>query len=1674
MNKTSVTKILAAMLAFILTFANVILLGIYTRESIAASTNLEEQSTQVANADVEFDAYFEEEGEQTHSKDIDIATNDDNIYIKIKVTDGYLANGTVKLQNSNFKLVETDDVLTHVQSIDPEEGEIRFNQIGKGESVILRLPIVMNTDSNFDITNLNKITSVELEGTYVDNTGNEKSISKSIDVIAKIIVKTEGDVSKLVDLEVEDTKKVAYDEDSNKGFVAQYKIKSSLKNNVLPVKETKIEINIPKLNNTLPQRVSLLAISTKATNGEEEKIFTSDDYTYENGKVTLSIKNDIKDDRTVSWEKDAQDEILLTCAYIDTYGLEDEEYTLEGIEVTDTILPYANDNLELVKNIIFETSTSYQKVGEIVTYDVETVNELQKGYMLVEGAANTPYTEKWTVDIGNIDLTDSVILENNVKYLDENNNEYESNPIYTYTKVSENVFLNMLGEDGYINIYNKEGGLITTLNKDNLEYRYNTETTYIKVETSKPIQEGIIVLENERAIKAAEYNKSQTESFKKIITTVSGKINYGTRVLFNKQNTKEIQLIEPKTTVDAIISKTNLSTQEVNEGVRLIVALDTSDISNRLYKNPKVIVEFPSYIKEVNAQAGVLYGQGLEYDAENTKQYTNSQGNIVLEICTLGEQTEYNTSSVSNGAYIIVQGDIIADELTPAIKESIKVTVINEDETVLKEIEVSYAAENKIITRSSISGYSNENNEIKALNSDNTAVIAYDNESRTATMKIDVVNSTSEDITNVMILGRIPFAGNKAVISGTDLGSTFTMNLLSNITATYGVSQDDIDVYYTNNGTATRDIEDMDNGWTKTPSNLSEIKSYLIICKDSTIANGTRMSFTYNVQIPENIGEEKAAYGTFAVFYNNGNNVIKSEEAHSIGLVTSQTIPEEGIYEATSQDLDITVTEASSGNSLALNAEVREGQYIDYTVTIENKTTDRDLTLDLEVAKENGTFYGLEVFDHVVEYTEFGSEEGAPLHRYNELTDETLTENITIEAGKTYTYKYTIVVNKDTEGNNLTSTVSLKQNDVKIIEDLTTVNPIIDGLIKLNVKYNRSEESLVYSTKTFSFEIDVTNITMSSLENVIVEVDLPEILTFYDDDGYRYESDYRSVEEENNKLTFKIDSIGAGDTAKIFVITNVGSIGINEELKNIQLKAKATVNGEVYYSNIYGTAVLQGETIINATMTGSVQGEYVENGQEIIYTININNSGNLDEYLLRIRDSLPKCLRVIGYTIIDNDGNETEVGTDYNELNINDIQIDSGKNVTVKIKTEVITSLAKSEIIENKATLSGQTFETFDTNTVTYKLKDYVEPEDPEDPEDPSNPENPENPDNPDNPTDKTYIISGRAWIDVNSDGKRDNNDSPISDVTVMLMNNEKSEFVKDSSGKQISTVTSSDGTYRFEGLKEGEYVVVFIYNTELYDVATYQKSGVNTSQNSDAIESTVRISEADTKVAATDILKVNENKTNIDLGLVRSKIFDLKLDKMINTVIVQNKEGTTSYKFEGDKTAKVEIPAKYMVGTTLTIEYKISITNEGNVPGKVLKVIDYMPKELEFSSEINNEWYKGTDGNLYTQEFENIEINPGETKEISLVLTKTLKEEAAETINNYAEIQETYNVLGLADIDSVAGNNAQNEDDLSSADLIVTIKTGAMTYTLIALGTMILIGILGGGIYLIKKKVLN
>ena len=118
------------------------------------------------------------------------------------------------------------------------------------------------------------------------------------------------------------------------------------------------------------------------------------------------------------------------------------------------------------------------------------------------------------------------------------------------------------------------------------------------------------------------------------------------------------------------------------------------------------------------------------------------------------------------------------------------------------------------------------------------------------------------------------------------------------------------------------------------------------------------------------------------------------------------------------------------------------------------------------------------------------------------------------------------------------------------------------------------------------------------------------------------------------------------------------------------------------------------------------------------------------------------------------------------------------------------------------------------------------------------------------------------------------------------------------------------------------------------------------------------------------------------------------------------------------------------------------------------------MPKELEFSTELNNSWYKGNDGNLYTEAFADNSIAVGESKTIKLVLTKTMTDTNTGIVNNQAEIAEDYNKAGVSDKDSTPNDKNQKDDDMSSADLIIGVQTGNTLIYISLLITIILAGI--------------
>ena len=88
-----------------------------------------------------------------------------------------------------------------------------------------------------------------------------------------------------------------------------------------------------------------------------------------------------------------------------------------------------------------------------------------------------------------------------------------------------------------------------------------------------------------------------------------------------------------------------------------------------------------------------------------------------------------------------------------------------------------------------------------------------------------------------------------------------------------------------------------------------------------------------------------------------------------------------------------------------------------------------------------------------------------------------------------------------------------------------------------------------------------------------------------------------------------------------------------------------------------------------------------------------------------------------------------------------------------------------------------------------------------------------------------------------------------------------------------------------------------------------------------------------------------------------------------------------------------------------------------------------------------------------------NEKISAGQEKELKLILTKTMTNNNTGTVINVAEIGKATNDLSIDDCDSTPGNKVEDEDDMSKAEVIISISTGMeFIVTILIIITLILV----------------
>ena len=1306
----------------------------------------------------------------------------------------------------------------------------------------------------------------------------------------------------------------------------------------------------------------------------------TEDWKNENGKVEITLKNE---DSTIQWNKDSYDELVVTLTYEDGVDASKVEInTNSEITVHNSGTKYTATYTKGIEN--------FEPNGIITTQSKISSDGIYKGQIASNISAQ--YNTTTILRLTNAEIPEKITIKEEPDVLTTENTELAVNTKYISTKINKERMLEILGQDGNISIEN--GSTKALVNKDSevdengdVVISYQNPGSELIITTSKPEKAGILDINNTKAITENSYTTAQLDAIKTLKTknTVTGTISVDKVEQTVAENSSESNLEVQDTVSKAefTVNKEALSTMTTNKDVVLGVKLITDGVQYDLYKNPTIRIQLPSSVEDI-AINGVtpLYAD----DFTVSSNYDNT--NKVIEIALKGEQTSHPETEATQ-LYLQINLDITLSKLTASKTDKIVMTYINENAiqydggTVgngIIEKEIGISAPSGMITMHNSSTYNIAG--IKGINEEKQLVqILTTDEGKNINFDIALVNNIGEDARNVRIFGKLPTKGNKITCEETE-------NTLE--TALKEITAQNATIYYSENANATTDTEEAGNGWTTTL--LPNAKVFLI--KLDALNAESSYTAAYTVQLPNPLQKDVMAYTEYEVIYDT--DADKDVKAKSIAI---------GFATPTEIKLETNISAQVGNDTVNSGDTIKAGEVIRYTMTVKNNGAQKLENIDLKSNVPDGTVYVTPEENYQHSGTSY----------YTEHTDMTEVKATipSLAAGETYTTTYEVRAKSDITSEKQISNKTIATYEGTDIESSELITKIVPSNIRVTIKKLVEEGNELVSGGTMEYMIIVENLSNQDITDLQLQLISDNFKMTCLSSGF----DLYLINDEIPEI-INIDRISANG--------NVWFKLEGDTVENIdKVSAIAVVkdsSGNTYRSNRLEETLQKVDAKIS--LTSPQDKAYIKEGDIVEYNIEVENTGNMEE-VIEVVDNVSEYLEIQAIYVngeIVLQSTETAKTDTYASEIVNDvsykISVDAGNKATMKIVAIVknTTENVDAKTITNKAEARLYEMTKATSEEVTHILK--------------ISSENIKN------------VINGKAWLDKNLNGAKDIDEAPLSGIKVRLYDVATNDYLKEKSGEIIETTTNENGEYAFTKIPNGQYIVLFEYDINEYEPTYYMKDGVDDSISSKVVLKNIAINGEEKTYAVTDTINLEDSTSNINIGLKEKLIFDLQLNKYISRISVQNSKGTKTYDYEDSTFEKVEIHRKQIAGSVVVLEYTIKVKNNGEITGYASNIKDYLSNGLTFSSELNPDWYLS--GNeLYTKKFANEPINPGEEKEVKLVLTKTMTSENTGVVNNRAEIAEDYNEYGNVDINSTPNNNISGENDMGSADVIIGISTG-------------------------------
>lgn len=832
----------------------------------------------------------------------------DTLYMEINVqTEGYLKDAKIEINGKNFYLQTALPKDNEIKSnyIGNDIKTIEFEQLNNGTQKLLTGLVRGKIDNNVNNYSRND-NSIILTGTYVTGDGTEIPIRKEINLSTDWYGTTRASIyarnQDYYDIE-------GRIDEENESIRLSFEIDTIETDGDLILKSNHVEATIPQLNGYNPTSVRVTRGIGEATYDEETRKITiiKNSQKDDNGNITQSLSRELTNTIEViypmeaytSLENDSVSIKVPVTTYYEGYNNQNSEFQnpyKSNVAEATIIANYSRPKGEAANLFITVGRYVYSPSRH---YMISKRKPLRLYNEVSSEEKDDIYTVRWEATTGTDGESNGLVLKETKNsgtqkvdsFVKDNADEDTMEDITTNIGIYFTNADSLLGPNGQIRVINEETDeVIHTFNSSEWNiyssenpYKYENPVKHIRIETSNTSAMSSLTVYNIKELDddkiIDKYTREEFDNLQYIKSNLTMYLDgdyIGTK-------THQANYEAPYSLANISLNKSTISTQKTAEDVNIEIRTIANETNNQdKWIDGTFLVKIPDEILDLNINEVLV--NSLLVNLDSYEIIENDSGRFI----------KIKTSNVNPETYsITINADLTPDPRIATVYKNFELYAINRgceeyynkvndkydvDEDGNKTEKVNYSATsinlvapNTMLTNQSISEFDDLGTIIVSPKIADLKPVFGNNDLEKQTIKIgaQLKNNYSSTISEVVMVGKIPFEGNTFVVSRGNLNSEFSTTMTNEGLSVPTELQGKVTIYYSENENPTKDLADASNGWVlaENVSDWTKIKTWAVDFGDTILNKGDEYTFYYNIEVPVGVDLNRESFSHHGIFF---------------------------------------------------------------------------------------------------------------------------------------------------------------------------------------------------------------------------------------------------------------------------------------------------------------------------------------------------------------------------------------------------------------------------------------------------------------------------------------------------------------------------------------------------------------------------------------------------------------------------------------------------------------------------------------------------------------------------------------------------------------------------------------------------------------------------------------